>query len=208
MPTYRHGLIKTLLPELKNIELVIDYIHRLPKPKHLADLIPRDVILSIHFYLTKDQLMQKANTVGTLPEPHANLQLSCGYIATHATLLQATEYYYQSLMQPSNPVPIDTSSQTPGHLSRFQTCHLLSPKCSPATAYLGHHSRPSYLAGTTFNTSSTTLLPSTASMDTRKIQSTLTGTMEHSASHCPSQFTLASGFSQNFLPTPVLLFLQ
>lgn len=57
LSTYVRGLIKTLLPELKNIKLVIDRIHRLPKPKHLPGSIPRDVILLIHFYHTKDQLM-------------------------------------------------------------------------------------------------------------------------------------------------------
>lgn len=36
---------------------------------------PRDVILHIHFYHAKKELMQKARTLGTLSEPYEHLQL-------------------------------------------------------------------------------------------------------------------------------------
>lgn len=38
LSAYVRGLIRTLIPELKNIELIIDHIHRLPKPGHLNRL--------------------------------------------------------------------------------------------------------------------------------------------------------------------------
>lgn len=43
---YARSLIKAMLPELKNMELVIDRMYRLPKPSHLIH-----VILCIHFHV-------------------------------------------------------------------------------------------------------------------------------------------------------------
>lgn len=37
---YVYGLFKTLLPQMKNIKLVIDRIYRLPKPQHLFKFHP------------------------------------------------------------------------------------------------------------------------------------------------------------------------
>lgn len=72
---YVRGLVKVLLPDLKNIELTIDCIHRLPKPPFLSESVPRDVILGIHFYHVKEQLMQEARHMGTLPDPYGQVQL-------------------------------------------------------------------------------------------------------------------------------------
>lgn len=68
-------LLKAILPDLKNIELIIDRIHRLPKPAFLSESVPRDVILRFHFYHVKEQLIHKARALGTLPDPYSHLQL-------------------------------------------------------------------------------------------------------------------------------------
>lgn len=68
-------MIKILLLDLKNIKLVEDHIHRLPKPSLLFESVPRDVILCIHFFHMKEQLMQKTRTLGTLPNPYFQLQI-------------------------------------------------------------------------------------------------------------------------------------
>lgn len=60
LSSYVRGLIKTMTPELKNIELFTDCIHRLPKPPYMPETISRDVILHIQFFHVKNQLMQKA----------------------------------------------------------------------------------------------------------------------------------------------------
>ena len=73
--TFASTLFSTLLPELSSIELTIDRIHRIPKPRHLADTVPRDVLLRIHFYQAKEQILHKARTLQTLPAPYADIQM-------------------------------------------------------------------------------------------------------------------------------------
>lgn len=75
LPSYAKGLFKAVLPDLKNMEMVIDRIHRLPKPPSLPDTIPRDVILRIHFYHVKEQLMRASRSEKSLPEPYSHLQI-------------------------------------------------------------------------------------------------------------------------------------
>lgn len=53
---YACDLIRTVLPSIPASEIIIDRIHRLPKPSYLPANIPRDAIMRIHFYHVKDQL--------------------------------------------------------------------------------------------------------------------------------------------------------
>lgn len=53
---YAQGPIKDILPDTENIELVIDRIHRLPKPTFLSDTVPRDVILQMYLFHIKEQI--------------------------------------------------------------------------------------------------------------------------------------------------------
>lgn len=48
--TYTAQLFQAILPDLTELDITMDRIHRLPKPSHLPDNIPRDVILRLHFY--------------------------------------------------------------------------------------------------------------------------------------------------------------
>lgn len=75
LPSYIRNVIKKILLELKNIKLGIDRVHRLLKPPFLPDSVPRDVILCIHFYHVKEQLMHQVETLGSLPDPYLHLQL-------------------------------------------------------------------------------------------------------------------------------------
>lgn len=70
LSSYVRGLIKSLLPVLKNIELVINRIHRLPKPSVLPATVLREVILRIHFYYVKEHFMQKMKALGALLDPY------------------------------------------------------------------------------------------------------------------------------------------
>lgn len=68
-------LIATLLPEVSQIERLIDRIHRIPKTKHLEASIPRDVLMKIQFFPTKEKLLTKARSLTELPTPHKEIHL-------------------------------------------------------------------------------------------------------------------------------------
>lgn len=68
-------MMSDLIPTISPQELVIDRAHRLPKPSHIPEKLPRDVIAKIHFYHVKDYLMQLARQRSPLPDPYAGIQL-------------------------------------------------------------------------------------------------------------------------------------
>lgn len=76
-------MIKKLMPTIPHQQLEIDRAHRLPKPPHISEKLPRDVIAKIHFYEVKDQLMQYARRNSPLPDPLTGIVL-------YADLSQAT----------------------------------------------------------------------------------------------------------------------
>lgn len=55
---YFQNILQEMLPDATVTDLSIDRIHRLPKPKHLPDHLPRDTIARIHFYQTKEKFLQ------------------------------------------------------------------------------------------------------------------------------------------------------
>ena len=71
---YMAQLLTSLLPDLSELDFTIDRIHRLPKPAYLPDSIPRDVILRLHFYHTKERLMAVSRQKDKVPAPYSNLQ--------------------------------------------------------------------------------------------------------------------------------------
>lgn len=54
---YAHTLFSTLAPSLTTQNLIVDRIHRVPKP-FLPEETPRDVLLRVHYYQVKDQILQ------------------------------------------------------------------------------------------------------------------------------------------------------
>lgn len=72
---YASDMIATLLPEVLQIEHTIDHIHRIPKPKHLDASVPRDILMKIHFFPTKEQLLAKARALPELPAPYNGVHL-------------------------------------------------------------------------------------------------------------------------------------
>lgn len=68
-------MLSTLLPELSPIELTIDRIHRIAKPRHLEEAVPRDVLLRVHFFQAKEQILSRARALRNLPAPYADIQL-------------------------------------------------------------------------------------------------------------------------------------
>ena len=71
---YVAQLFTAALPDMSELDFTVDRIHRLPKPSYLSDNIPRDVILRLHFYHTKEKLMAASRQVEGIPTQYANLQ--------------------------------------------------------------------------------------------------------------------------------------
>lgn len=72
--TYVSSLFRSLLPDLSDMEITIDRVHRLPKPSYLSEHIPRDVILRLHFYQAKEQLMMVMRKKEHIPAQYQHLQ--------------------------------------------------------------------------------------------------------------------------------------
>lgn len=75
------GLIKAILPDTKNIELVIDHLHRLPKPAFLSDTVPRNIILRIQFYHVKELYRKQEHW-----EPNLTPMASCKFSQTYLSI--------------------------------------------------------------------------------------------------------------------------
>lgn len=63
-------MLATLLKPASERDLLIDRAHRLPKPKGVPDSAPRDVIMRVHFFNVKEDLMQFSRKHPQLPEPY------------------------------------------------------------------------------------------------------------------------------------------
>lgn len=72
--SYTTNMFKSTLPDTKDLVMTIDRIHRLPKPSHLPDKIPRDVILHLHFFHVKERIMSAAHNKSQIPSQYADLQ--------------------------------------------------------------------------------------------------------------------------------------
>lgn len=72
--TYATSLIAEILPDLTALDITIDRIDHLPKPSYLPEQTPRDVILCLHFYHTKEQKMAAMRTKERIPPQYHNLQ--------------------------------------------------------------------------------------------------------------------------------------
>lgn len=72
---YAKDLFHTLVPELTPLDLTIDCIHRIPKPSFLSTEVPRDVLMRVHFFPAKEQILRKSRSLGKLPDPYTNIQI-------------------------------------------------------------------------------------------------------------------------------------
>lgn len=72
---YIQQLMTTLLKSVLKQDLIIDRAHRLPKPKGIPESAPHNIIIRVHFYHIKEELMQAARKVPQLPEPYQKVKL-------------------------------------------------------------------------------------------------------------------------------------
>lgn len=75
LPKYAKDLIHTILPDAAPRDIVIDRIHRIAKPSHLAASVPRDVLMRIHFFHIKEKMMSEARVKAPLPRPYEAIQI-------------------------------------------------------------------------------------------------------------------------------------
>lgn len=60
-------LISDILPEVPLAELIVDCMHRLPKHPNLPEKTPRDTIVCIWFYHTKEKLLWVTRNTAAIP---------------------------------------------------------------------------------------------------------------------------------------------
>lgn len=69
---YVKDVIKAALPDTTESELIVDRLHRLIKPNFIAEHLPRDVILRIHFFHIKERFLAVTRRQ-KLPDPFQKL---------------------------------------------------------------------------------------------------------------------------------------
>lgn len=78
------------MPHHSSQDLLIDRIHRLPKPRHLPSHVPRDTIARIHFFTIKEEFLKVLRSQPELPEKFRNLSIYPDLSA--ATMLRRKEF--------------------------------------------------------------------------------------------------------------------
>lgn len=72
---YAHTLFSTLVPSLMAQDLIVDRIHRVPKPSFFSEEIPRDVLLRVHYYHIKEQILQASRKPDSVPSQYTTIRL-------------------------------------------------------------------------------------------------------------------------------------
>lgn len=98
--SYTQAFFSTLLPSLTPQDLIVDRIHRIPKPSFLPENTPRDVLLRVHFYHIKEQILTISRRTDIRHPQYADLQL----------LLDLSRH---TLQQRRNLLPIEQASILP-----------------------------------------------------------------------------------------------
>lgn len=83
-------LLALTMPHRSSPELLIDRIHRLPKPRHLPSHVPRDTIARIHYFPVKEDFLKALRAQPELPERFQNLSIFPDLSA--ATMLKRKEF--------------------------------------------------------------------------------------------------------------------
>lgn len=78
--TFLTDLMALILPNCNQLDLTIDCIHRIPKPKNISPHTPRDTIAHIHVFHIKNELLWVIRKASDLPDRIQ--QLICRHQAT------------------------------------------------------------------------------------------------------------------------------
>lgn len=61
--------MQVLAPNLSEIELLLDHVHRIPKPPFLPDTTMCDVLASVYFFRAKEAVLLAGKNTQIFPEP-------------------------------------------------------------------------------------------------------------------------------------------
>ncbi|CAH2294416.1 Hypothetical predicted protein [Pelobates cultripes] len=75
LPTYIHGLLKTLAPEAPPDMLLLDRVHQVPKPAFLAATVARDVLLRAHYYHIKEMILRNSKLGTDMLTEYTNVKI-------------------------------------------------------------------------------------------------------------------------------------
>ncbi|CAH2274437.1 Hypothetical predicted protein [Pelobates cultripes] len=59
LQAYVRGHLGAYAPEVPSDMLLLDRVHRLPRPRHLSDSAPRDILLRAHYFHIKEHILRK-----------------------------------------------------------------------------------------------------------------------------------------------------
>ncbi|CAH2324721.1 Hypothetical predicted protein [Pelobates cultripes] len=82
LQAYIRGMFKKLAPDIPSDMLLLDRVHRMPRPKFLPALAPRDTLLRVHYYHVKDLLLKTAKRRTTPLENYPQLKIFADLSAT------------------------------------------------------------------------------------------------------------------------------
>lgn len=91
LQAYFFNILREALPDSPPEELIIDCIHRLPKPKHDPEHLNRDTIVRLHFYNIKEKCKSLTRNNERLPRDTEIGHFSLTSLTTPCRLLATTK---------------------------------------------------------------------------------------------------------------------
>lgn len=150
LQSYTQVLFSTLLPSLSPQDLIVDRIHCIPKPAFLPENTPRDVLLRVHYYHIKEQILTTSRRTDNRHPQYAKLQLLEGacpdvkqggrvsaqfHVSSHNLLPSSACFAHVNLRSPSvHPwAPCTTAPGIIAEFSHHRYCRAYNRLCTIKT---------------------------------------------------------------------------
>ncbi|XP_018422357.1 PREDICTED: vomeronasal type-2 receptor 26-like [Nanorana parkeri] len=88
-------MFKEILLDLSDADLTID---RIPKPLFLQEKVPRDVLMRIHFFHVKEEILARVRSATQILEKYSKMQFFPGSVTTYPELEKEPRSHHQSAM--------------------------------------------------------------------------------------------------------------
>ncbi|CAH2224512.1 Hypothetical predicted protein [Pelobates cultripes] len=75
MEAYVQGLLRAYAPDIPTDMLLVDRVHRVPKPRNLPDSILRDVLLRAHYFHIKEAVLRASRNRTELHETYTTVKI-------------------------------------------------------------------------------------------------------------------------------------
>ncbi|CAH2284608.1 Hypothetical predicted protein [Pelobates cultripes] len=90
LTAYAIEFFHSMLPDIPADMLILDRIHRVAKPAHLPPSTPRDVLMRIHYFHIKEQILKTHRTSRNVPEKFKDISI---YTDLYAETLRRRRTY-------------------------------------------------------------------------------------------------------------------